>query len=312
MQHSTSCIDILLATYNGARYLSQQIHSLLTQTYVHWNLFVHDDGSSDATREILDYYASVDSRIHIIDEGKVLKSASENFMYLLQFSTSDFCICCDQDDIWFENKLQVLYDAIKDRDQKIPQAVYGNGYMYYSDQGRVEGRSVLKAPERLEDILFLNGGIQGCAILFNRAMRDLCLDRPSFVVMHDHLFTLVALTFGEFTYVDRFLMLYRRHEATVTDAFVGDFKQKTVAFARKRNTPLLEVNHYHALKDFYHHYGHKMNEKSRKSFELLFSMEKNIKFIRFLKIFRGGFRLYNKRSLLLCKLLVRPFIGEKG
>ena len=304
-------IDILMATYNGAAYLQQQINSLLTQTYDNWQLLVHDDGSTDATRSILEQYARQDSRIRIIDDGCSLHSASENFMHLLRYATADYCIFCDQDDIWFENKLQVLYDVICTRNQAVPQVVYGNGYMYHCDSGRVEGRSVLKAPERLEDVLFLNGGIQGCALLFNKAMRTLCLDRPEYVVMHDHLFTLAALTFGEFTYVDCFLMLYRRHAATVTDACHGNFKQKTKSFAKKKVTPLMQKDHYRALQSFYAHYAEKMPSEKRKSFELLFSLEKASLMVRFIKLCRGGFRLYNKRSLLLTKLLLRPYMGEK-
>ena len=121
-------IDILLATYNGASYIVQQIHSLQTQTYTHWRLLVHDDGSTDKTMALVAQMAASDSRIIIIDDQVRLHSASENFLYLLQFSEADFTICCDQDDIWFESKLQILYDAIRYRKQDVPQAVYGNGW----------------------------------------------------------------------------------------------------------------------------------------------------------------------------------------
>lgn len=311
MMQETLTIDILLATYNGAAYIVQQIHSLQTQTYTQWRLLIHDDGSSDNTLAFVTQMAASDSRIQLIEDKIRLHSASENFMYLLQFSDADFTICCDQDDIWFENKLEVLYDAIRNRNQKIPQAVYGNGYMFYCDTGIVSGRSVLMPPERLQDVLFLNGGIQGCAILFNKKMRQLCLDRPDYVCMHDHLFTLVALTFGEFTYVDRYLMLYRRHAHTVTDAMAGDFHQKTELFLNKKS-PVLDEKHYRALRSFYEHYQDRMTKDKRVVFQSFFSIETYNRFRRFWCVLCSDFRLYNKKYILLAKILLRDYFEKQN
>lgn len=300
-------IDILMATYNGAAYLQQQINSLLTQTYENWQLLVHDDGSTDATRSILERYARQDSRIRIINDACVLHSASENFMHLLRYSTADFTICCDQDDIWFEDKLQVLYDAICQRDNSRAQAVYGNGYMYHCNQGIVQGRSVLTPPETLKDVLFLNGGIQGCAILFNREMRALCLDRPEKIAMHDHLFTLAALTFGEFTYVDRYLMLYRRHSSTVTESVDGDFREKTSSFINKKGS-ILDSIHYEAIQSFYMHYQNRIPESRKRVFQQFFALEHRSFFSRIWGVWKHHFRLYNRRYLLVFKLLLRPYL----
>lgn len=303
----TWTIDIILATYNGAAYIVQQINSLQTQTFRDWRLFVHDDGSTDNTVALIKQLAVSDSRINLIEDQVRLHSASENFMYLLQFSAADFTICCDQDDIWFEEKLQVLYHTIITKDQSKPQAVYGNGYMYYCDTGIVHGRSVLTAPKTLKDVLFLNGGIQGCAILFNRKMRQLCLDRPEYVCMHDHLFTLAALTFGEFTYVDRFLMLYRRHAHTVTDAAVGDFYERTETFFAQKS-PVLEEKHYRALKSFYRHYRDRMDPNIQNVFQRFFVLEHLGKLGRLWRVLCDGYRLYNKKTILLAKIVLRCYL----
>ena len=113
---SPAIIDILLATYNGGRYLIPQIQSLQNQTFQNWHLWIHDDGSKDETPALLERFVREDSRITWIKDDVLLHSASENFMHLLRFSTADYTICCDQDDIWLEDKLQVLYDAIRCRD----------------------------------------------------------------------------------------------------------------------------------------------------------------------------------------------------
>lgn len=304
-------IDILMATYNGVRYLRQQIQSVQNQTYPHWRLWIHDDGSNDGTLALLEHFAAEDPRINLVRDQVCLHSASENFMHLLACSTADFTICCDQDDIWLEDKLEVLYEEIRKRDNSRPVAVYSNGYMYHCDRGVIQGRSVLTPPHALEDIFFLNGGIQGCAILFNRRMREICQDRPEYVVMHDHLFTLVALTFGEFVYVDRFTMLYRRHASTVTDAAVGDFREKTSAFVRKKN-PVLDRSHYEALRSFYLHYQTRMPASRKQAFEIFFALENLSLVQKIWHVCRNHFTLYNRPGLLLAKLLMRPYLGDKG
>ena len=90
-----SKIDILLATYNGAEYIAAQVRSLQNQTFDDWCLLVHDDGSTDATLEILDGFAQTDSRIRIINDGKRFHNCALNFMHLLGFSEAPFCIFCD-------------------------------------------------------------------------------------------------------------------------------------------------------------------------------------------------------------------------
>lgn len=303
-------IDILLATYNGGSYLVPQIQSIQNQTYPHWHLWIHDDGSSDDTPVLLEHFVREDSRITWVKDGVMLHSASENFMYLLRFSTAEYTICCDQDDIWLEDKLQVLYETIRNRDNTIAQAVYGNGYMYHCDQGIISGRSVLTPPASLEDVLFLNGGIQGCAILFNRKMREICLNRPQLLAMHDHLFTLVALTFGEFTYVDRYLMLYRRHTTTVTNAVNGNFREKLFAFMHKKS-PMLDKMHYEAIKSFYSHYLEQLPECKKQSLDAFFRLEHCSPVYRLWLVWKAHFSLYNRRYLLMFKMILRPYIGEK-
>ena len=98
-------IDICLATYNGAKYLDVQIASIVTQTYKDWNLYIHDDGSTDNTIEIVKKWEKLDSRIQFIDDEVKHLGPGNNFFHLLQFCESEYICFCDQDDFWFENKL---------------------------------------------------------------------------------------------------------------------------------------------------------------------------------------------------------------
>jgi glycosyltransferase involved in cell wall biosynthesis len=100
---STSTIAILMATYNGEKYLGEQIDSLLAQTNMDWQLYIHDDGSTDNTQAILQEYAQKHSNIHIL-EYESQRGAMKNFLSLLQRVEADYYMFCDQDDVWLKQK----------------------------------------------------------------------------------------------------------------------------------------------------------------------------------------------------------------
>ena len=78
-------IDILMATYNGAKFIASQIRSLQNQTFTDWKLLIHDDGSTDGTIEILNFFCANDKRINIINDGIQFHNCALNFMHLLKY-----------------------------------------------------------------------------------------------------------------------------------------------------------------------------------------------------------------------------------
>ena len=99
-------ISILLAAYNGEKYIREQIESVLSQTYANWELIAHDDGSSDATPAILSEYASLyPEKIRIIDAPPT-GSAKDNFFFLMNNTDGQYVMFCDQDDVWHADKLE--------------------------------------------------------------------------------------------------------------------------------------------------------------------------------------------------------------
>ena len=169
-------LDILMATYNGEAYISQQIYSLQQQTFTDWRLLIHDDGSTDRTIEIIRELAATDQRICLIEDGLCFHSAGRNFMHLLSLSTAPFISFCDEDDIWLQNKLSTQMEVIQAEDNNIPQCVYCNAYVYNVKARRpIGGISILNIVKDLHDVLFANGGIQGCAMIINDKLREKCL-----------------------------------------------------------------------------------------------------------------------------------------
>ena len=107
-------IDILLPTYNGAKYVEELIQSLFLQVYQNWRLIIRDDCSSDQTIEIIQRFArEYPARFIIIpNEGKHLGIIG-SFAHLLEVSKEKYTMFCDQDDIWLPKKIKLCYDRIK-------------------------------------------------------------------------------------------------------------------------------------------------------------------------------------------------------
>ena len=302
-------IDLLLATYNGARYLPAQIRSLQNQTYDDWTLYIHDDGSTDTTLDVVRRFAAADARIRLVDDGRRFGSPADNFLHLLSLSTAPYAVFCDQDDIWLENKLERLYDTISRADDGRPLAAYCNAYVYNPTAGTIDGYATLCHPRKLGDAFFMNGGVQGCSIILNAALRAICTDRPPYVVMHDHLTTLAALAFGRLLYIDERLMLYRRYPGAVTGETYGTFRQRLGVFFR-RGTSVLFEHHYAALRSFHEHYRDRLTAEQDQLFERLYRYERRSRPANALAVLRDGFRLYGKRRVLFLKMLLRPLVGK--
>ena len=110
MTRSPNRIAILMATYNGAKYLREQIDSLLAQTCQDWHLFIHDDGSSDDTMSIVNQYIETHpDKITILDYPSQ-GGACKNFLSMLEQVDSSYYTFCDQDDVWLPSWIRSYDD----------------------------------------------------------------------------------------------------------------------------------------------------------------------------------------------------------
>ena len=110
MEHVT----ILMATYNGEKYLCEQLNSILKQTHTNWRLVISDDGSTDATLSILQKYQSeFTDKITLLPADCRFGSAKGNFLHLLKQSPPGYAMFCDQDDIWDNDKIEKTLAALK-------------------------------------------------------------------------------------------------------------------------------------------------------------------------------------------------------
>jgi glycosyltransferase involved in cell wall biosynthesis len=297
-------IDILLATFNGGKFIENQLLSIISQTHKDWRLIIHDDGSSDDTLLILKKYQKIDSRIFIVDDDIICRSASKNFLHLLSYSASAHIIFCDQDDIWLESKLQILFDSIKTIDG--PAAVYCNAFGY-NGVGITKAKVSLFERDSLENSLFLNSGIQGCSLMFNKALLDMLLDFPSFIVMHDHYITMGAVSFAKLKYVDLSLMLYRQHDGNVTGNIALSLSDRIHNFFNRDNA-ILDRKHYEANKSFYIKFEDKFTAHQKEIFQVYLQFPQMNFVKKIYVLLKYNFSIGNNKMILLLKLLFKNTI----
>lgn len=301
-------IDILMATYNGGRFIENQLLSLQQQTYKNWNLLIHDDGSTDDTIDIIERYEKIDPRIRLIRDGVTGLGAGNNFLSLLAHVTSRYAIFCDQDDIWLENKVDELVGAAEQRDLDLnvkPAIIYSDGYPFSSSTGNISFENIAKDhASHLKDFLFFNGGYQGCSIIFNKPMIDFLKEYKGYVYLHDDIISLVAHSLGDVYFLPKKLMLYRQHVAAVTGE--KDFKRNLSTYIKSPVRYLISTRHYKEKESFYENYNSVLDDEAKEKFKGYFDFcnEKN-KIKQLILILKYDFTLAGSKIKLMAKTFLR-------
>ena len=209
-------ISVLLSTYNGEKYIEQQLNSLLNQTNQNFRLIVRDDCSNDNTFEILNKY-----KIEIL-EAKENLGAKSNFSALLEYavdnSNSEYFIFCDQDDVWENDKIDQTLVKIREIEKKYPKTpvlVHTDLKVVDEDLKKLNESFMIyqgiDAKYKNLNNLLIQNNITGCTVMINRKLAEMCLPIPAECIMHDWWIGLVASKFGKIGYLDRSTIRYRQH-----------------------------------------------------------------------------------------------------
>lgn len=207
-------VCVLLSTYNGERYLQEQIASVRAQEDVKVCLIVRDDGSTDSTIALLNRFQS-DHQLKLIP-GDANLGPAMSFLNLLESAPSDckFFAFCDQDDVWQKNKLARAAAALAPFGEEVPA-------MYCSRLGIVDSNLQSLGLSRVpRQIGFGNAMVEnvatGCTIVLNQRARSLILSAlPDQCEMHDWWIYLVISCFGEVIYDPTPAIRYRQHVGNV-------------------------------------------------------------------------------------------------
>jgi len=210
-------VDILLATYNGENYVSEQIDSILNQSYKNINLIISDDCSKDKTPQILEEYSKKDKRIKVIIQEENL-GVVKNIEFLLKQVESPYYMLADQDDYWLPEKVEKSLENLKNNNADL---VFGDlevvdkdlNTMYKSfNNYMLLTRKINKYIDSYK-VNYLYNCVTGCTILSKKETIEKILPLPtnSKYLIHDHWIGLMASLNGKLAYMPEKYIKYRQH-----------------------------------------------------------------------------------------------------
>lgn len=241
-------VTVLMAAYEGERYIRQQIDSILGQTLKELELVVSDDGSRDKTREILEEYERrYPKKIilkHRVKEGvyserqNQVPEAAMNFFWLLAQARGDYFLFSDQDDVWKKEKAEKMLTHMKALEDKLgkdcPILVHSD--MEVADENLTAIAPSFFAyqhcnPKRTSFAqVLVENPVTGGGAMINKALAGLLLKVPENCCMHDWWMALAASCFGVISCIQEPLYQYRQHKGNVLGAkatgSLEDMKQR--------------------------------------------------------------------------------------
>lgn len=210
-------VDILLATYNGEKYLQEQIESILKQTYSNFRLIISDDCSKDKTKDIIREYAKKDSRIKYYFQDRNLGYV-KNFEFLLSTVQSEIYALSDQDDVWMPQKIEKYVEKMKHENADL---VFGDLEIVDKDLNLINKsfNDYMNLSVKIEkcnnyEMLYLYNCVTGCTIVSKRKLLEKVLPLPtdSKHICHDYWIALMASIYGKISYIKEPYIKYRQHE----------------------------------------------------------------------------------------------------
>ncbi|MDR0686613.1 MAG: glycosyltransferase family 2 protein [Dysgonamonadaceae bacterium] len=219
-QDSNLKISVAMATYNGERYLRQQLDSVLGQTHGNFELVVCDDCSTDSTMSILHEYAAKDSRLRYYrNEANI--GYRKNFERAINLSLSDYIALCDQDDIWLEDHLDTLLTTIGDKQLSCGKYLYidEDGNPLVNADGSYADFIMKKYAdndhERLEYLVYNRPFLQGASMLIRKSLVPIIFPLPG-TMSHDAWIADICSAKCSFVFADRVITLHRQHSNNAT------------------------------------------------------------------------------------------------
>lgn len=298
-------IDILLTTYKGEKYLSEQIDSILSQTISDWKLLIRDDGSTDQTRKIISQYVEYypDKIIHIIDTDKNL-GVTHNFERLMEHSTSPYLMFCDQDDIWLPDKIEKSLLKIQEMEEQYgattPLLVYTDLAVYDEDGNKIadsfwkyQGGNPAVPLDPAKALVQNNA--TGNTFIFNHVLREQALPFSTKAVMHDWWVALTALYLGKIDYLTAQTILYRQHNRNVS----GIKGKNILPMIRKLPRYCKTLRHnLQQAESFLKRFQHRLDPKQINTLQAFTSLFQINRFQRLFKLLRFQFlTLYNFKDI---------------
>lgn len=328
-------VDILLATYNGEKYIEQQLDSLINQTYKDIKIIIRDDASNDSTPTILQSYArqypDIIQLVDVKDKCTVTNADTEphgatyNFMKLMSYATGNYIMFCDQDDYWLPNKVEVTISRMMNIEKKkkaTPILVYSDYKVVDSNLHSLnvkEKNMHIHGHNTTFNRLLVQNYVTGCTMMINKALyegmrksksNEMKLEQEDSavstnwnlpysksIIMHDWFIALYAAAFGVIEHIPEVTMLYRQHGDNVYGAVAID----SLSYVNKQRQMSKKENimnkYYRQAHFFKKQYGYKLKEIGiKKQLDEFLDIPNHGKVVRVYKILKGG---YMKGKLIM-------------
>ena len=230
-----------MCTYNGEKYLEKQIDSIINQTYNNIELIIVDDCSSDTTVSIIKNYQKNYSFIKLF-ENELNLGFIKNFEKAISLCSGDYIALSDQDDVWKNNKLEVLFKGLNKNES----------FLVYSDADLVDhnlmtlSNTLIKKlninPITNDNNLFFiyQSCVSGNTLMFRKELIKKFLPIPSDIIFHDLWIAFVAASIGPLSYVDECLVLYRQHDNNVS-SFTREKLKIKKSYNEKINKKVISI-----------------------------------------------------------------------
>lgn len=227
-------VQILLSTYNGERYLEEQLQSLIKQKDVEIDILVRDDGSKDGTIDILNKWQ--DKGLLKWYTGPNLRSAGSFFDLLNQSGKADYYAFCDQDDYWHPDKLSSAIMFLSKADKSLPLLYFCNKNIVDENLNNATCKHHVFKQSSTQP--FIESFTSGCCMVFNKNLLDIVVKhQPTVSVLHDRWMLIAACIFGVVLYDDIPHMDYRQHSNNVVGARHESIATKFYYLVKKRDRP---------------------------------------------------------------------------
>ena len=218
-----------MATYNGSRFVEEQIRSIQSQSFSEWLLYVRDDGSRDDTVQKVIQIERGDARVKLIRDDIGNHGAIGNFSILMNVvleEGADYLFFADQDDVWYPDKLAIMLGAMQKLEstngKPTPLLVHCDLAVVDEELHPVADsfiRYSRLSPATAElGVLLCENQVTGCACAINRSLLELASPIPHGVLMHDWWLALLASSVGGIGFISKPLVMYRQHFSNVLGA----------------------------------------------------------------------------------------------
>lgn len=257
-------LDIVLSTFNGERYLFEQIDSITLQTFNNWTILIKDDNSIDSTKKnSLQISKEFPKKISIIDNDSVNTGPLASFSALIRKSDSNYIMLCDQDDFWLPDKIEKTLAAMRIAEDRFG---VNTPLLIHTDLCVVDRELKPIFPsfwkfQNLNPRMGMNlnrvmpqNVVTGCTVMINRPLAEIAMPIPEDAIMHDWWLALVATLFGQVVYLDEATILYRQHANNTLGAKRWGLKrivERVQQFQEVRDSMLRTMGQAQALLDRY-------------------------------------------------------------